>query len=166
MSYFANLPRSAAPVASYPFGIQNTTLLMSFVLRTNQPCFKSPLIGLTFALPPCLFTRMIRLNDYPLVFSTHRFGSIQLDHHSLLELTDWLCSYPFGLISPTYCLLPFNWQGMLSSQVLPKCNESSLTRTCIDRPSLAQLRRSPCFGHITVVILTTLYRHSYFSTIP
>ena len=32
MSYIANPLRSAAPVASYPFGIQNTTLLYAFRL--------------------------------------------------------------------------------------------------------------------------------------
>lgn len=52
-----NLPRCAVPVASQPFGMQNTTHLMSFGLRPNQPCFTDPVIPSSFALPDRLSLR-------------------------------------------------------------------------------------------------------------
>lgn len=45
----------------------------------------------------CCLSLRVRLYSYWLVFGNQQFGVLQLDHHSLLELTDWLCSYPFGL---------------------------------------------------------------------
>lgn len=50
-----NLPRCAVPVASQPFGLQNTTHLMSFGLRPNQPCFTDPVIPSSLALLHRLF---------------------------------------------------------------------------------------------------------------
>ena len=70
---------------------------MSFALRATQRLFKSPLIGSTLDLLHCLSARTVRLCNYWLVFGIQQFGMLQLGHHSLLELTDWLCSYPFGL---------------------------------------------------------------------
>lgn len=52
-----NLPRCAVPVASQPFGLQNTTHLMSFGLRPNQPCFADPVIPSSLTLPSCLSLR-------------------------------------------------------------------------------------------------------------
>ena len=52
-----NLPRRAVPVASHPFEMQNTTRLMSFGLRPNQPCFADPVIPSSLALPSCLSLR-------------------------------------------------------------------------------------------------------------
>jgi hypothetical protein len=52
-----NLPRRAVPVASQPFGLQNTTRLMSFGLRPNQPCFADPVIPSSLTLPSCLSLR-------------------------------------------------------------------------------------------------------------
>jgi hypothetical protein len=52
-----NLPRCATPVASYPFGIQNTTHLMSFALRATQPYFTNPVIPSSFVLLSCLSLR-------------------------------------------------------------------------------------------------------------
>ena len=63
-----NLPRCAVPVASQPFGLQNTTHLMSFALRATQPCFTDPVIPSSFALLHCLSLR-VRLYSYPLVSS-------------------------------------------------------------------------------------------------
>jgi len=42
MSYIANLPWCAAPVAPYPFGIQNTTHQLFFALRATKRLFKCP----------------------------------------------------------------------------------------------------------------------------
>jgi len=79
---------------------------MPFALRATQRFFKSPLIGSTIKLVLSPSARTVEPYTYLLIISIREFGSIQLDHHSLLELTDWLCSYPFGLISLTYCLSP------------------------------------------------------------
>lgn len=58
MSYLqSNLPRRAVPVASHPFEMQNTTRLMSFGLRPNQPCFADPVIPSSLALLHCLSLR-------------------------------------------------------------------------------------------------------------
>jgi hypothetical protein len=51
-----------------------------------------------------LSARTVRLSNYQLVFSIQQFGMLQFSHHSLLELTDWLCSYPFGL---QHCLTTY-----------------------------------------------------------
>lgn len=93
---FANLPRSAAPVASclVRHKIQHSSCLLPCELLNHASRIRNHPSSL--ALPSCLSLR-VRLNDYPLVYSIHQFGSLQLGHHSLLELTDWLCSYPFGL---------------------------------------------------------------------
>ena len=42
MSYIANLPWCAGPVAPYPFGIQNTTHQLFFALRATKRLFKCP----------------------------------------------------------------------------------------------------------------------------
>lgn len=94
-----NLPRSAAPVASYlvRYEIQHSSCLLPCGLLNRISSLPSSvqLSYYRFAFP-C----EVRLSDYPLVFSIREFGATQLDHHSLLELTDWLCSYPFGLYHP------------------------------------------------------------------
>jgi hypothetical protein len=79
---------------------------MPFALRATQRFFKFPLIGSTIKLVLSPSARTVEPCTYLLIINTRGLGTIQLDHHSLLELTDWLCSHPFGLISPTYCLSP------------------------------------------------------------
>ena len=77
---------------------------MSFALRATQRLFKSPLIGSTLDLLHCLSAQTVRLCNYLLVFSIQQFGMLQFSHHSLLELNDRLCSYPFGL---QHCLTAY-----------------------------------------------------------
>lgn len=70
---------------------------MPFALRATQRFFKSPLIGSTIKLVLSPSARTVEPCTYLLIIDIHKFGMLQLGHHSLLKLTDWLCSYPFGL---------------------------------------------------------------------
>jgi len=91
-----NLPRSAAPVAPYlvRYRIQHSSCLSpcGILNRISSLPSSVQLLCCQLAFPCC-----VRLVDYPLVFSIHRFGMSQFVHHRLLELSDCLCSYPFGL---------------------------------------------------------------------
>jgi hypothetical protein len=121
---------------------------MSFALRATQRLFKSPLIGSTLDLLHCLSARTVRLCNYLLVFSIQQFGMLQFSHHSLLELNDRLCSYPFGL---QHCLTAYR---LSTDGTCFRCkSESSLTQACLDGPLLAAVCRKPAFGCIAALTL-------------
>jgi hypothetical protein len=131
---------------------------MSFALRATQPCFKSPLIGLTFALPSCL-SLLGQTKWLPISFQHSRvwFDTARppqsIRTHRLALFVSFR-TYITHLL-PTAILLTGDAFGNA---------ETSLTWACIDEPLLAQLRRSLCFGRITAVILMRLCPHFLFST--
>lgn len=98
MDQFANLPRCAAPVASYlvRYKIQHTAITFCLASYSALLLVSRDLLS-TMTILLSLSALTVRQSNYLLTFSIHQFGMLQLSHHSLLQLSDRLCWYPFGL---------------------------------------------------------------------
>jgi len=104
---------------------------------------------------------MIRLYDYLLAFHTHRIGVTRAErqliqpHRSALVLSFRTLYLQLTVYRPPadgvcYMLPPERWK-----------HGDYLTQACINGPLLAQVYGTSCFGHITVLDLTTLYRRMW-----
>lgn len=135
--------------------MQNTTLLYIFLLARysillfdsgiHTQMKPSPIIMLS-----CLFTRIIRLNNYLLVFSIDWYGMLQLvppQHIRTHRLTLFIS---FRTTTPTYYLLPSSDRICFR---ITKISESNLTQACIDGPFLAAVYGKSAFRYITALIL-------------
>lgn len=72
---------------------------------------------------------------------------------------------PFSYSPIRLCNLSFRtFDHYLLPTAILLTDPFGFVQACIDEPSLAQLRRSLCFGRITAVILTRLCPHFLFST--
>ena len=127
--------------------MQNTTLLLSFVLRTTKRFFKSPLIGSTLALLGCLCLQAQTIQlPVGLQYSTVWYVAVQPPQP--LDSQRLSLSLSFRTTTLSYYLPPFYGRDLLSD-----CSESSLTLACLDGLLRAAVYGKPAFGVVTYLTL-------------